>query len=134
MRSYGPWWDSRQRAHAVFAQRCAGPPYDRLRKASIAVHTWPSLWESNATLLCFEPATWTHIGRGVLIPYGVGHGAGTLRCPGVGGRLVEDVDGPSSPPTVRSSRLMFAGSRCPASSTSVGIVPLIPVFDAISRM
>ena len=82
MRRHGPWWDTRRANHAVFAQRCAGPPSDRLRKASIAVGMWPSLWESNATLLCFEPATLTHMGRGILIPYGVGHGDNDARCPG----------------------------------------------------
>ena len=51
-------WDTRRHRHAVFAQRCAGPPYERngLRARSLAVRTWPSLWEeANVTRLCFEP-------------------------------------------------------------------------------
>ena len=109
MRSVGPWWDTRRADHAVFAQRCAGPPSDRLRKASIAVHTWPTLWESNATLLCFEPATLTHMGRGILLPYGVGHGANNLRCPAgaEASTAAAQVPPPSQP---RPSLLMFAGS------------------------
>jgi hypothetical protein len=73
MRAFGPFWDTRRSRHAIFAQRCAGPPYERngLRSRSIGVRTWPSLWDDNVTLLCFEPATYTHMGRGVFIPYGV---------------------------------------------------------------
>ena len=77
-------WDTRRHRHAVFAQRCAGPPYERngLRARSLTVRTWPSLWEeANVTRLCFEPATTGAMGRGIFIPYGVGHGADGLRCP-----------------------------------------------------
>ena len=105
MRSFGPWWDMRQQNHAVFSQRCRGPPFDRLRKASIGVNTWPGLWDSNATMLCFEPATWTSIGRGILIPYGVGHGANGLRCPAGASHPA-----PPMPEARREAELMFAGS------------------------
>ena len=71
LRRIGPFWDTRRSHHAVFAQRCAGPPYERngLRARSLAVQTWPSLWDENVTLLCFEPATYTNMGRGIYIPY-----------------------------------------------------------------
>ena len=76
MRSVGPWWDTRRHQHAIFSQRCGSHPVrgpsDRVRKASLHLGVWPALWESNATLLCFEPATLRHLGHGVLLPYGVG--------------------------------------------------------------
>lgn len=111
MRSVGPYWDTRRSRHAIFAQRCAGPPYERngLRSRSMAVHTWPALWDENVTLLCFEPATYTDMGRGIFIPYGVGHGANNLRCPaGTESRPLHL--GPPSHSAPRSSQLMFAGS------------------------
>lgn len=47
MGHYTTQWDTRRHRHAVFAQRCAGPPYERngLRSRSLAVRTWPSLWD-----------------------------------------------------------------------------------------
>ena len=44
---YTTQWDTRRHRHAVFAQRCAGPPYERngLRSRSLAVRTWPPLWD-----------------------------------------------------------------------------------------
>ena len=111
MRSFGPFFDTRRSRHAVFAQRCAGPPYERngLRSRSQAVNTWPSLWDENVTLLCFEPATYTAMGRGIFIPYGVGHGAGNLRCPaGTEGQSVPLP--PPLPSAPREAQLMFAGS------------------------
>lgn len=113
MRAFGPYWDTRRRSHAVFAQRCAGPPSDRLRKASMAVHTWPSLWESNATLLCFEPATLTHMGKGILLPYGVGHGDHNQRCAsgenGRGGEATGSARFPAAAATAASARLLAGG-------------------------
>ena len=108
MRSIGPYWDTRRSRHAIFAQRCAGPPYERngLRTRSLAVNTWPKLWDDpNVTLLCFEPATLAVMGRGIYIPYGVGHGAKGERCPA-------DVhaSGPPSPSAERAHVLSFAGS------------------------
>ena len=101
-------WDTRRHRHAVFAQRCAGPPYERngLRARSLAVRTWPSLWEeANVTRLCFEPATTGAMGRGIFIPYGVGHGADGLRCPADSGAR-----GSPPPDAPRTTSLMFAGS------------------------
>lgn len=114
MRAHGPWWDTRRARHAVFSQRCAGPPHERngLRARSLGVGTWPSvLWDDpNVTLLCFEPATSTAMGRGVYIPYGVGHGAADLPCPaGTEGAAVP-LRGPPEPATPRRSLLTFAGS------------------------
>lgn len=108
MRGIGSFWDTRRSHHAVFAQRCAGPPFERngLRSRSVAVGTWPSLWdEPNVTLLCFEPTTLTQMGRGILIPYGVGHGALDERCPGT-----SHAHGPPAFSAPRKSLLMFAGS------------------------
>lgn len=107
MRSAGPYWDTRRTRHALFAQRCAGPPYNRndIRDRSIKVKTWPMLWDQNVTLLCFEPTTAADMGRGIFIPYGVGHGAGNKLCPA--GR---ELDGPPLASAPRESLLMFAGS------------------------
>ena len=110
MRAIGPYWDTRRPRHAVFSQRCAGPPYEAngLRKRSLAVHTWPQLWDENVTLLCFEPATVTHMGRGIFIPYGVGHGARSLRCPA--GHDSTQAGDPPLPSAPRRAQLIFAGS------------------------
>jgi len=108
MRSVGPYWDTRRSRHAMFSQRCAGPPFERngLRARSLGVNTWPSLWdEPNITLLCFEPATYTHMGRGIFIPYGVGHGGNDERCP-----ATSAAQGPPAADAARESLLMFAGS------------------------
>ena len=116
MRAYGPWWDTRRSRHAVFSQRCAGPPHERngLRARSLGVGTWPSvLWDDpNVTLLCFEPATYTAMGRGVYIPYGVGHGAADLPCPAGTERAGAEgvLRGPPEPATPRPTLLTFAGS------------------------
>ncbi len=64
-----PHWESRRRAHAIFALRCGGPPSDRVRRTAVAAGTWPSLWDSNATMLCTEPTTSAVHGHGVLMPY-----------------------------------------------------------------
>lgn len=111
LRRIGPYWDTCRSRHAVFAQRCAGPPYEKngLRARSLGVHTWPPMWDENVTFLCFEPATYTHMGRGILLPYGVGHGASSLRCPAG----TDNSAAPLRPPLPSSSRtnlLMFAGS------------------------
>lgn len=111
MRRIGPYWDTRRSRHAVFSQRCAGPPYEKngLRARSLAVHTWPPMWDENVTFLCFEPATYTHMGRGILLPYGVGHGASIHRCPAA----IDGSTAPLRPPLPSSPRanlLMFAGS------------------------
>ena len=71
LKSVGPWWDKRQGSHALFAMRCAGP-HDRLKSAAVKYGGWPQIWDSQATTLCFEPATLTRVGKGVLVPYGVG--------------------------------------------------------------
>lgn len=111
LRKIGPYWDERRNRHAVFSQRCAGPPYERngLRARSLAVKTWPPLWDANITFLCFEPATYTHMGRGIFIPYGVGHGANALRCP-AGSEGSASPLAPPLPTSPRQSQLMFAGS------------------------
>lgn len=111
MRRLGPYWDTRRHRHAVFAQRCQGPPFERngLRARSLAVHTWPSLWDANVTMLCFEPATYTHMGRGIFIPYGVGHGARDHLCPAGTEREPAPLT-PPDPSAARDARLMFAGS------------------------
>jgi hypothetical protein len=121
LRSYGPYYDSRRANHAVFAQRCAGPPFDRLRKASIAVNTWPTLWDSNATLLCFEPATLSHMGRGILLPYGVGHGSGGLRCPGTAGSAASA----SSVVETRAGRALIEeeGAKAALLAGGLGVAP-----------
>ena len=71
LKSVGPWWDKRQGSHALFAMRCAGP-HNRLKSAAVKYGGWPQIWDSQATTLCFEPATQTRVGKGVLVPYGVG--------------------------------------------------------------
>jgi len=65
LKSVGPWWDKRQGSHALFAMRCAGP-HDRLKSAAVKYGGWPQIWDSQATTLCFEPATLTRVGKGVL--------------------------------------------------------------------
>ena len=106
MRAIGPYWDTRRRRHAVFAQRCAGN--NDLRRRSLAWRTWPPLWDDpEITLLCFEPIGLGRMGRGVLIPYGVGHGAGGLRCPAA--RRGADRRDPSAH-APREATLVFAGS------------------------
>ena len=60
---------------------------------------------AQVTRLCFEPATASAMGRGIFIPYGVGHGAEGLRCPAGSGER-----GPPPPDAPRASTLMFAGS------------------------
>jgi hypothetical protein len=93
LRSYGPFWETRRRAHAIFSLRCGGPPWDRVHRSAVALGRWPSLWDSNATMLCVEPTTDRVHGRGVIMPY---HSAAA--CP---------VSAAAAP---RPSLLHFAGS------------------------
>lgn len=112
LRQVGPYWDTRRSRHAIFSQRCAGPPYERngLRHRSVAVGTWPALWDENVTFLCFEPTTSSHMGRGILIPYGVGHGANGLGCPASMEYGSAPLNGAPDALVQRASLLLFAGS------------------------